>query len=69
MGLGKPKNVHKLSQEMAIELGAEMLGEFIIFGIAAGTLLVEYHRSSAKEEIKEERERQKQLELQQKLQV
>ena len=69
MGLGKAQSVEKLSDEMAIELGAEMLGEFIIFTVAAGTLLLEYQRSAKKEAIKEEREKHQVLMLKQKLQV
>ncbi|XP_076442443.1 optic atrophy 3 protein homolog [Babylonia areolata] len=68
MGLGKAQSVEKLSEEMAIELGAEMLGEFIIFAIAAGTLLLEYQRSVKKEALKEEREKHQVLILKQKLQ-
>ncbi|XP_046545350.1 putative OPA3-like protein CG13603 [Haliotis rubra] len=68
MGLGRAKHVDKLSDEMATELGAEMLGEFIIFSIAVGTLMYEYNRSATKEEIKEERERQKLLSLEKKIQ-
>ncbi|KAL8618342.1 hypothetical protein ACOMHN_047414 [Nucella lapillus] len=68
MGLGKAQSVEKLSDEMAIELGAEMLGEFIIFTVAAGTLLLEYQKSAKKEALKEEREKHQVLILKQKLQ-
>ena len=69
MGMGKAKNVEKLSEEMAIELGAEMLGEFVIFSVASATLLAEYWRSANKEALKEERQKHQMLQLKQKLQV
>ena len=69
MGMGKAQHVAKLSDEMAIELGAEMLGEFTIFSIAAITLTLEYQRSAAKEVLKEQQERQQVLNLKQKLEV
>lgn len=68
MGLGKAQHVEKLSEAMAIELGAEMLGEFVIFSIAAATLLAEYQRSAKKEELKEERERHEKVLVKQKIQ-
>ncbi|XP_067138712.1 putative OPA3-like protein CG13603 [Centruroides vittatus] len=54
LNLGKPSEVQKLNENMAIELGAELLGETIIFSIAAITLTAEYVRSSIKEREKEE---------------
>lgn len=53
LNLGKPSEVPKLNENMAIELGAELLGETIIFSIAAITLTAEYVRSSIKEREKE----------------
>jgi len=44
LNLGKPKEFTKLNEKMGIELGAELLGEFIIFGVAAITLFFEYNR-------------------------
>lgn len=49
---------------MAIELGANLLGEVIIFAIGAGLLLLEYQRQSRKESMKEEMFLQEKLELQ-----
>jgi optic atrophy 3 protein len=49
---------------MAIELGSSLLGEFIIFTIGAGVLLLEYQRQSRKEAMKEEMVIQEKLELQ-----
>ncbi|XP_067123611.1 uncharacterized protein [Centruroides vittatus] len=53
LNLGKPADVPKLNESMAIELGAELLGETIIFGIAALTIVAEYIRQSLKEKDKE----------------
>ncbi|XP_041969098.1 optic atrophy 3 protein homolog [Aricia agestis] len=53
LNLGKPVNIPVLSQEMAIELGANLLGESVIFIIGAGLLIVEYNRQSKKESAKE----------------
>lgn len=54
LNLGKPADVPKLNEAMAIELGAQMLGEGLMFTIAAGTMTFEYLRSSLKEREKEE---------------
>ncbi|KAL8590357.1 hypothetical protein ACOMHN_006473 [Nucella lapillus] len=67
MGLGKAKRVHKLTDEMAIELGAEMLGEFIVFVVAAGTICMEYLRSKTKDALKEENGRHEVLMMKQRL--
>ncbi|XP_054714400.1 putative OPA3-like protein CG13603 [Uloborus diversus] len=59
LNLGKPSEVPKLNETMAIELGADLIGEFTIFMVAAISLTAEYIRSSrnerAKEAAKEER--------------
>lgn len=54
MNLGKPVAVPPLNEAMATELGANLLGEAIIFGIGAGVLIWEYVRSSIKDSKKEE---------------
>lgn len=54
MNLGKPAEVPTLNEAMAIELGANLLGEAIIFTIAAGVLLLEYNRQVRKESAKED---------------
>ncbi|XP_054156896.1 optic atrophy 3 protein homolog [Oppia nitens] len=46
LGLGKPNLVQKLNETAAIELGAELLGETIIFLAAAATLTAEYVRQT-----------------------
>lgn len=60
MNLGKPTKVSKLNEQMAIELGASLMGEVIIFSVAGGCLLFEYNRQVSKETKKEE-VRQEQL--------
>ncbi|GIY57123.1 putative OPA3-like protein CG13603 [Caerostris darwini] len=59
LNLGKPSEVPKLNETMAIELGADLLGEATMFMVAVITLTGEYVRSSrnekAKEAAKEER--------------
>lgn len=44
LNLGKPGNVQPLNETMAIELGANLLGETIIYSIGAGLLIFEYIR-------------------------
>ncbi|XP_033218039.1 putative OPA3-like protein CG13603 [Belonocnema kinseyi] len=61
MNLGKPTKVAKLNEAMAIELGANLVGEIIIFTVAGGCLILEYNRQATKEAKKEEI-RQMQLE-------
>ncbi|KAH8236726.1 hypothetical protein KR026_009361 [Drosophila bipectinata] len=51
---GRSVNVPPLNEAMAIELGANLLGEFIIFAIGAGLLIFEYSRQTAKENKKNE---------------
>ncbi|XP_026294274.1 putative OPA3-like protein CG13603 [Frankliniella occidentalis] len=60
MNLGKPVNVPQLNEAMAIELGANMLGETIVFSIAAGILYFEYARQVQKE-LDKEKARQEEL--------
>lgn len=44
LNLGRPTKIPQLNETMAIELGANLLGEFIIFTIGAGLLVFEYIR-------------------------
>lgn len=60
MNLGKPVKVPQLNEAMAIELGANMLGETIVFSIAAGILFFEYSRQAQKE-LAKEKARQEEL--------
>ncbi|XP_055679962.1 putative OPA3-like protein CG13603 [Lutzomyia longipalpis] len=68
MNLGKPTTVQPLSEAMAIELGANLLGEVIIFAIGAGILILEYARQANKETTNQEKATQEKLELNLKLQ-
>ena len=49
LGLGKVVNVKPLTEEQAVELSADMLGEFIIFFVASVILFSEYKRSYNKD--------------------
>lgn len=44
LNLGRPVNVPPLNETMAIELGANLLGEFIIFTIGSLAIVLEYSR-------------------------
>ncbi|XP_059612452.1 putative OPA3-like protein CG13603 [Phlebotomus argentipes] len=68
MNLGKPTNVQPLNEAMAIELGANLLGEVIIFAIGAGLLILEYTRQVKKDNTNQEKALQEKLELNLKLQ-
>ena len=55
MGLGKSvKEVKPLNEEMAVELGAEMLGEIVIFSVGSAIIAAEYARQARKEQHKED---------------
>ena len=49
MGLKKPKSTTPLPEERAVELGADILGEFFIYTVASITIAAEYWRHSRKE--------------------
>lgn len=44
LNLGRPVNVPPLTESMAIDLGANLLGEFIIFFIGSVAIVLEYNR-------------------------
>lgn len=44
LNLGKPVKVPELNETQAIELGANLLGETIIYSIGAALLIFEYKR-------------------------
>lgn len=48
LNLGKPKEVVKLNEQAAIDLGAELIGETTIFLIASATIIAEYARQTRK---------------------
>ncbi|GAA50072.1 optic atrophy 3 protein homolog [Clonorchis sinensis] len=54
LGLSKPKEVAKLSEDAAADLGAEMLGELLMFCFGAAILFYEYRRQARKEANKED---------------
>ncbi|XP_032305497.1 putative OPA3-like protein CG13603 [Drosophila ananassae] len=60
---GRSVNVPPLNEAMAIELGANLLGEFIIFAIGAGLLIFEYSRQTAKENKKNEAAQMEKMQL------
>lgn len=51
--MGKPDSIPQLNEQMAIELGANLLGETIVFVSAATIILMEYVRQARKEMTKE----------------
>ncbi|CAL8086521.1 unnamed protein product [Calicophoron daubneyi] len=59
LGLGRTKNVAELTEDAAVDLGAEMLGELLMFSFGALILGIEYRRGARKEAIKEERVQRK----------
>lgn len=63
MNLGTAGKVKPLSETMAIELGSNLLGEGIIFVVAAVLLLFEYNRQVRKEQAKEDARLQDQEDL------
>lgn len=52
LNLGKPSEVPKLNEAMAIELGADLLGEATIFMVAVLCLTAEYIRNARNEKSK-----------------
>lgn len=63
LNLGQPVKVPPLSETMAIELGANLLGECVIFSLGAAALVFEYLRQSKKDAKKEELLQQEKREL------
>ncbi|XKL62389.1 hypothetical protein PGB90_002222 [Kerria lacca] len=53
LNMGKPDSIPQLNEQMAIELGANLLGETIVFVSAATIILMEYVRQARKEMTKE----------------
>lgn len=64
LGLGTAENVQKLSEKEAIELGGDMLGEFLVFFFASLIVLAEYQRGSRKDAAKEQKLQQEKLDIQ-----
>ena len=64
MGLSGPEKVVPLSEQVAVDVGAELLGESLIFGVATAMLFFEYRRGQRKEELKENQQNQTLIDLQ-----
>ena len=64
MGLSGPDKVQPLSEQAAVDVGAELLGETLVFGVAATLMYLEYNRGKKKEEMKEQEQNNKLSELQ-----
>lgn len=64
MGLSGPNKVQPLSEQKAVDVGAELLGESLLFGVATLMLFFEYRRGQRKEETKEDVQNQKIIDLQ-----
>lgn len=56
LNLGKPVNIPPLNEAMAIELGANLLGETILFSVGAAVLIIEYNRQTTKQVAKEKQQ-------------
>lgn len=54
--MGKKANVKPMTEDEAIELSADILGELVIFAMAALTVVAEYRRQSNKEKAREEQQ-------------
>uniref|UniRef100_A0A0K2T0Q1 OPA3-like protein CG13603 n=1 Tax=Lepeophtheirus salmonis TaxID=72036 RepID=A0A0K2T0Q1_LEPSM len=54
LNLGDVKSVPKLNEKNAIDTGAQILSEMVIFCVAAGILILEMIRQSDKEEAKQQ---------------
>lgn len=48
--------VDPLKEDSAVELGAEMLGELVVFSIGVGVLYAEYRRQKRSEEQREDQQ-------------
>ena len=54
MGSSVHTEVQPLKEERAVEIGADMLGEFFLYSIAASYILYEYFRSMRKDKLKQD---------------
>ncbi|XP_022107019.1 optic atrophy 3 protein homolog [Acanthaster planci] len=50
LGLGKASSVQPLTEEAAVELGADIIGETFLFVVAVGTIAFEYYRLQRKDQ-------------------
>lgn len=63
LGLKKTQEVKPLKPEIAVDLGADMLGELIVFSVAASTIWLEYKRQSRNDQRKEDTQNDRLSEL------
>ena len=63
LGMGRVKDVKPMSEEAAIELSSDMLGELIIFSVGAGCIYLEYRRQMKKDQDKEDYQNNRIIEL------
>lgn len=54
LNLAKPKEIAKLNEQAAIELGSDLIGEAFMFSIAAATIVFEYNRQTRKIAVEKE---------------
>ena len=65
LGLGKAKEVKPLNNEMAVELGADMLSEVFVYGVASFTVYLEYRRQQRKDVRHEDSQNTRLLDIEQ----
>ena len=65
MGMKGKAEFKPLSEEKAVELGSEILGEAFLYSVAAAFIVYEYWNSVSKEQMKEDNQNLHILELQQ----
>ena len=65
MGMKGKAEFKPLSEEKAVELGSEILGESFLYSVAAAFIVYEYWNSVSKEQMKEDDQNLHILELQQ----
>lgn len=53
MGSQAPVEVQRLSEEKAVQMGSELLGELVLFAVGASLISYEYIRSTQKAKEKE----------------
>ena len=69
MGASGPTQVKPLSNEKAVEIGAEIIGELIVYSIASSAIIAEYCRSSRRGQAVEDTQDQKISKLNNKLKL
>ena len=67
MGYQGDVNIKPLTEQGAIDLAANILGELVVFSIAVMVLLAEMRRSQSKEQAKEDAQNNKLISLQEQI--